>query len=193
MRDGDSNLLILTLYVIGITYTFNQMVDSIDDQIKLEFNKAKVDEQLKEQELKDAIGVSFSLKPMYSIKDPKDLSINIENKSEDIIVYVDWDNCTFMEFDGVSRRVMRETPVDKPAIIRDLAVPQVTSAIVPKTTLKEKISSESVFELDMETRIYKARDEASIANVLKWKSSPIRAQKKNSASSWTENATLNFP
>ncbi|KAF3887359.1 MULTISPECIES: hypothetical protein [Nostocales] len=178
MRDGDSNLLILTLYVIGITYTFNQMVDSIDDQIKLEFNKAKVDEQLKEQELKDAIGVSFSLKPMYSIKDPKDLSINIENKSEDIIVYVDWDNCTFMEFDGVSRRVMRETPVDKPAIIRDLAVPQVTSAIVPKTTLKEKISSESVFELDMETRIYKARDEASIANVLKWKSSPIRAQKK---------------
>jgi hypothetical protein len=73
---------------------------------------------------------------------------------------------------------MRETPVDKPAIIRDLAVPQVTSAIVPKTTLKEKVSSESVFELDLETRIYKARDEASIANVLKWKSSPVRAQKK---------------
>jgi hypothetical protein len=85
MRDGDTNLLVLTLYVIGITYTFNQMVDSIDDQIKLEFNKAKVDEQLKEQELQDKIGVSFSLKPMYSIKDPKDLSINIENKSEDII------------------------------------------------------------------------------------------------------------
>ncbi|GAB1537917.1 hypothetical protein NUACC21_05720 [Scytonema sp. NUACC21] len=178
MRDGDTNLLVLTLYVIGITYTFNQMVESIDDQVKIEFNKADVDKQLKEQDLQDKIGISFSLKPMYKIDDPKELSINIENKYEDVILYVDWDNCAFVEFDGVSRRMIRVSP----DITRDLGVPQVPSIIVPGKTLKEKISSEGVFSFgaksdkEIGTLVYKAGQ--SVANVLKWKDSPVKSQKK---------------
>ncbi|ARV60847.1 hypothetical protein BZZ01_21490 [Nostocales cyanobacterium HT-58-2] len=171
MRTGDNNLLILTLYIIGISYTFNQMVESIADQIKLEFNKAAVDEQLKNQNLKDKIGIGFSLKTTYSIEDPKELSISIENKSEDIAIYVDWDNCAFEEFDGTSRRVIRKSP----DLTRDLAVPQIPSLIVPKKTLKEAVSSEAVFQRDQLSGTYTPKN--PLANILKWKTSPVRSQR----------------
>lgn len=174
MRTGDNNLLILTLYIIGITYTFNQMVESIDEQVKLEFKKASVDEQLKEQNLQNMIGISFGgLAGTFSIEKPQSLSINIENKSSDLAIYVDWDNCAFEEFDGTSKRVIRMSP----DITRDLAVLQTPSLIVPGKTLRESVSSESVFQLDTITRTYTATKN-SVANVLKWKTSPVRAQKK---------------
>lgn len=172
MGNGDSNLLVLTLYIIGITYVFNQMVESVDDQIKLEFNKSSVDEQLKNQNLQDMVGISFSLKAMYSIDDPKELSIGITNKSQDVAIYVDWDNCAFEEFDGTSRRVIRKTP----DVTRDLGVPQIPSLIVPGKTLKESVTSEAVLQRDQLTATYTPK--SPIANILKWKTSPLKVQRK---------------
>ena len=37
MSNGDQNLVVLTLYIIGVSYVFNRMVESIDEQIKFEF------------------------------------------------------------------------------------------------------------------------------------------------------------
>jgi hypothetical protein len=186
MRNGDGNLLILTLYIIGITYTFNQMVDSIDDQVKVEFKKSEVDKQLKDQNLQDKIGISFSLKTMYAISDPKELSISIENKSDNLAIYVDWDNCAVEEFDGVSRRVIRKSP----DVTRDLAVPQNPSLIVPKKTLREAISSESVFQLDPITKTYTPKN--PVANILKWEKSPIKAQRKQFNEFMSQKRTFDF-
>jgi len=169
MRSSDNNLIMLTLYIIGVSYVFNQMVESVDDQIKLEFDKASVEKQLKEQDLLDKIGISFTLKPSYSIEDPKELSISVENKSQNTAVYVDWDNSAFEEFDGVSRRVIRKSP----DLIRDLAVPQIPSLVVPGKTLKEAVTSESVLQRDKESGTYTPRN--AVANVLKWKTSPVKA------------------
>lgn len=160
----------LTLYLIGVTYVFNQMVESIDDQVKLEFDKASVDQQLKDQNLQDKIGISFVIKPMYTIEEPKELSIGIENKSQDLAIYVDWDNSAFEEFDGASRRVIRKSP----DITRDLAVPQIPSLIIPGKTLREAVASESVFQRDKESGIYQSQ--IPIANILKLKLG-TRAQK----------------
>ncbi|MBP5976695.1 hypothetical protein HW132_29185 [Brasilonema sp. CT11] len=174
MGNTDNNLLILTLYIIGISYTINQMIESIAEQIKIDFNKASVDEQLKEQSLQDMIGISFGgLAKTHDIEKPQSLSINIENKSSDLAIYVDWDNCGFEEFDGTSKRVIRMSP----DMTRDLGVFQSPSLIVPKKTLKESVSSESVFQFDKLSGTYKAT-KCSIANVLKWKTSIIRAQRK---------------
>lgn len=188
MRTGDNNLVILTLYIIGITYTFNQMVESIDEQIKIDFKKASVDQQLKEQNLQDTIGISFGgLAGTFPIEKPQSLSINIENKSSDLAIYVDWDNCAFEEFDGTSKRVIRMSP----DITRDLAVLQTPSLIVPGKTLKESVSSESVFQLDTITRTYTATKN-SVANVLKWKTSPLKAQKKQFNEFITRKRTFEF-
>ncbi|WP_017316384.1 hypothetical protein [Mastigocladopsis repens] len=173
MRNGDNNLVILTLYIIGITYTFNQMVESIDEQVKIEFNKSSVDQQLKDQNLQDTIGISFGgLANTFVIDKPQSLSINIQNKSQDLAIYVDWDNCAFEEFDGTSKRVIRMSP----DITRDLAVFQTPSLIVPGKTLSESVSSEGVFQLDKLSGTYTATKNP-VANILKWKSSPVKAQK----------------
>jgi hypothetical protein len=185
MRNGDNNLLILTLYIIGITYIFNQMIESIDDQIRIIFEKASVDEQLKAKNLQDKIGISFSLSTLYKIEDPKTLSINIENKSDNLAIYVEWDNCAFEEFDGVSRRVIRISP----NVTRDLAVAQSTSLIVPKKTLKEQVAPESSIERN-EAGIYEATK--PVANILKWKDSKIKAQKKEFSKFMDRKRTFEF-
>ncbi|MEH2251102.1 hypothetical protein [Nostoc sp.] len=154
MRSSDQNLVVLTIYIIGVSYVFNRMVESIDDQVKFEFKKGIVDEQLKEQNLDDKIGISFKLKPSYPIDDLKDLGISIENKSENIAVYVDWDNSSLVvEHSKQSRRVIRKSP----DLTRDLAVPQSPSLIAPKKTLSETVTAEDVFERDQVTGTYLAK------------------------------------
>jgi hypothetical protein len=154
MRSSDQNLVVLTIYIIGVSYVFNRMVESIDDQIKFEFKKGIVEEQLKEQNLDDKIGISFKFKSSYPIDDLKDLSISIENKSEGIAVYVDWDNSSLVvEHSKQSRRVIRKSP----DLTRDLAVPQSPSLIAPRNTLSETVTAEDVFERDQVTGTYSAK------------------------------------
>lgn len=154
MRSSDQNLVVLTIYIIGVSYVFNRMVESIDDQIKFEFKKGIVDEQLKEQNLDDKIGISFKLKPSYPIDDLKDLGISIENKSDHVAVYVDWDNSSLVvEHSKQSRRVIRKSP----DLTRDLAVPQSPSLIAPKKTLSETVTAEDVFERDQVAGTYLAK------------------------------------
>ncbi len=154
MRSSDQNLIILTIYIIVVSYVFNRMVESIDDQIKFEFKKGTVEDQLKEQNLDDKIGISFKFKSSYPIDDLKDLSMSIENKSENIAVYVDWDNSSLVvEHSKQSRRVIRKSP----DLTRDLAVPQSPSLIAPKKTLSETVTAEDVFQRDQATGTYSAK------------------------------------
>ncbi|TVP60593.1 MAG: hypothetical protein EA343_16970 [Nodularia sp. (in: Bacteria)] len=153
MRNSDQNLVVLTLYIIGVSYVFNRMVESIDDQVKFEFKKAVVDEQLKEQNLLDQVGISFKFKSSYAIDDVKDLSLSIENKSENIAIYVDWDNSSLVvEHSKQSRRVIRKSP----DLTRDLAVPQSPSLIAPQKTLSETVTAEDVFVRDTVAGTYSA-------------------------------------
>ncbi|MBD2410340.1 hypothetical protein FACHB389_01640 [Nostoc calcicola FACHB-389] len=154
MRSSDQNLVVLTIYIIGVSYVFNRMVESIDDQIKFEFKKGIVDEQLKELNLDDKIGISFKFKSSYPIDDLKELALGIENKSDNIAVYVDWDNSSLVvEHTKQSRRVIRKSP----DLTRDLAVPQSPSLIAPKKTLSETVTAEDVFQRDQATGTYSAK------------------------------------
>ncbi|MBD2772209.1 hypothetical protein [Iningainema tapete] len=186
MRNSDNNLLVLTVYLIGVTYTLNRMVESIDDQVKIEFKKAEVEQQLKDQNLQDIVGINFTLKSLYPIEEPKELSMGIENKSEKLAIYVDWDNSAFEEFDGGSRRVIRKSP----DVTRDLGVPQIPSLIVPKKTLKEAVTSESVFRLDKESGTY--TPQTPLANIIKLKNGPTKAQKKQFAEFMERKLTFKF-
>ena len=153
MQNGEQNLVILTLYIIGVSYVFNRMVESIDDQVKFEFKKAVVDEQLKAQNLLEQVEISFKFKSSYPVDDVKELSLSIENKSENIALYVDWDNSSLVvEHSKQSRRVIRKSP----DLTRDLAVPQSPSLITPLKTLSEIVTAEDVFERNKESGTYSA-------------------------------------
>jgi hypothetical protein len=151
---SDQNLVVLTLYIIGISYVFNRMVESIDDRVKFEFKKGIVEEQLKEQNLEEQIGISFKIDASNEFDDVKQLSVSIENKSDNIAIYVDWDNSSLVvEHTKQSCRVIRKSP----DLIRDLGVPQVLSLIAPKKTLSETVSAENLFERDKEAGTYSAK------------------------------------
>jgi hypothetical protein len=152
---NDQNWIVLTLYIIGISYTLNQMVESIDEIAKLDFQKDLVDQQLTEQNLQDKIAVTFKT-GTYSIDklsdDLKEVSMSIENKSDNLVVYIDWDNSSWVD-SKQSFRVIRKSP----DLTRDLAVPQVATIIAPKKTTSENITSENVFQLDKESGTYQPK------------------------------------
>ena len=154
LQSGDQNLIVLMVYILGVYYTFNRMVESIDDMAKVNFNKNSVEEQLKEQNLVEQIGVSFKTGKysLESLKDNlKELSITIENKSDDLAVYVDWDNSSWVvEHSKKSRRVIRKYP----DLSRDLAMPQVPSIIAPKKSISETVTAEDILKRDKETQVY---------------------------------------
>ncbi|MEB3182136.1 MAG: hypothetical protein VKL59_24335 [Nostocaceae cyanobacterium] len=134
------DLLFLVIYVIVVLYTFNRMVESIDDQIKITFDKGAVDDQLQQQQIPEKVGIAFKLKGQYDFDHPKELDINIENKTKTETILINWDECSLVGYDGRSRRVIRLTP----NIIRDLGQPQVDSAIAPGKTLQERVTAEDV-------------------------------------------------
>ncbi len=173
MQETSPNLLVLTLYIIGVSYVFNLMIESIAEQIKFAFDKASVDKQLKEQELDDKISITFKLKSNYDVDGPNDLLLILGNKSDNIATYVDWDNCSFVvKHKNQSRRIIRKSP----DLSRDLAVPQSPSLVAPTQNLVESITAEDVFGRDQETGIYQAKK--PLVNISGLKSSPAKAQRK---------------
>ncbi len=182
---ADQNFLVLTLYMIGVFYTFNRMIDSIADQIKIEFDPEKtVAEQLKEKNLEDQIEISFGMKAMYSLDELKDLSLSLKNKSEELVVYVDWDNSSIFGIDGRSRRLIRKSP----GMIRDLAVSQTPSPVVPGKALKETVTAEDVLKRE-ENGTYTS--DTPLANIPGLKNGPKPAKKQYS-DFMNEKITLNF-
>ncbi|MFO5439930.1 MAG: hypothetical protein ACLBM4_15010 [Dolichospermum sp.] len=155
MQTGDQNLIILMIYILTVYWTFNRMIESIDDIVKVDFQKGDVDNQLKEQNLQETVGISFKTGTYGLDKvqdDLKELSMSIENKSDSIAIYVDWDNSSFVvEHSKQSRRVIRKSP----DLTRDLAIPQVPTIIAPKKTISENVTAEDVFQRDKESGVYK--------------------------------------
>jgi len=155
MQNGDQNLIILMIYILTVYLTFNRMIESIDDIVKVDFQKGAIDDQLKEQNLQETVGISFKTGTYGLDKvqdDLKELSMSIENKSDSIAIYVDWDNSSFVvEHSKQSRRVIRKSP----DLTRDLAIPQVPTIIAPKKTISENVTAEDVFQRDKESGVYK--------------------------------------
>ncbi|OKH12616.1 hypothetical protein NIES592_17385 [Fischerella major NIES-592] len=169
---NEGNLIFLTLYIIGVTYTFTKMIESIDDKIKFTFDKQVVDEQLKDKDLQNDIGISFRLSPSYFIDELKELSVSIENKSQNLALYVDWDNCSLVvEYNKQSRRVIRKSP----DVTRDLGVPQSPSLIAPSKTLSAAVTAEDVFKLDELTKTYQVN--TPLINISALEKSPVKAQR----------------
>ena len=154
LTSGDQNLIVLMVYILGVYYTFNRMIESIDDMVKVDLVKSTIEEQLKEQNLDDKIGISFKT-GTYSLEKIKDnlkeLSISIDNKSEDLAIYVDWDNSSWVvEHSKKSRRVIRKYP----DLSRDLAMPQVPTIIAPSKTISETVTAEDILKRDQESGVY---------------------------------------
>lgn len=174
MSTANNNFLVMTFYVIGLAYTFNRMIDSIDDKIKFVMDKKAIEEKLKEYGIDDIVGITLKFNPSYELDELKELILILENKSENRGIYIDWDNCSIVvEHDKSSRRVIRKSP----DVTRDLGITQIPSLVAPKKTLSQALTAEDVFTFDAEKQIY-SNTKALIDIIGKGlKESPVKAKK----------------
>ncbi|BAZ09772.1 hypothetical protein NIES4071_15820 [Calothrix sp. NIES-4071] len=183
----DNNILVLTFYIIGIVYTFNRMIESIADKINFTYQKAVVEQQLKEQEIFDDVGISFKLGATYELSELKELLMFVENKSKNLAVYVDWDNCSIViDHNKQSMRVIRKSP----DITRDLGVPQTPSLVAPEKTLTTTITSENCFERDKEKGTYTATK--PIVDIASLEKNPVKANRILFKKFMNQERTLEF-
>jgi hypothetical protein len=187
IANTDNNLIVMTFYIIGISYTLNLMIDSIDEKINFTLQKEIVDQQLKDQNIQGDVGISFKVGPAQGISDVKELLMFVENKSENLALYVDWDNSSIViEHSKQSYRVIRKSP----DITRDLAVPQSPSLVAPKKTLTTTITAENTFELDKESGVYNTKK--PIVDIAGLEKNPVKANRILFKKFMNEEATLEF-
>ncbi|MEM7725922.1 MAG: hypothetical protein AAF208_06050 [Cyanobacteria bacterium P01_A01_bin.45] len=183
----DQNLLVLTFYIIGVSYIINRMVESIADNIKFSFDKAAIDKQLEEYNLKDHVDVKFKFKSSYDIDALKQLMLILTNKSDNLGVYVDWDNTSLVvNFDSSSRRVIRTSP----DLTRDLAVSQSPSLVAPGKTIAPTFSPEDIFSFDQEKQTYSPTK--PVVNISALKSHPLKVRRKLYKNFMSRKKTIEF-
>lgn len=134
------DFVLLTVYLLCITYVLYKMVDSFNDEFQIKLNEDDLNQQLDAINLKDILSISFKFDTHYEFDKLKQLAISINNKSQDYPVYIDWDYCSMTDLDGRSRRVTRIPP----GSTVDLSQNQVFSVIAPGRTLKEIIVAEDM-------------------------------------------------
>jgi hypothetical protein len=134
------DFVLLTIYLLCVTYVLYQIVDSFNDEFKIKFNEDNFKQQLESHNLTDILSVSFKFDTHYEFDKLKQLAISINNKSQDYPIYIDWDYCSLTNLDGRSRRVTRIPP----GSTIDLSQNQVFSVIAPGRTLKEIIVAEDM-------------------------------------------------
>lgn len=131
------NLLILTVYLIIVTYVFYQAYKSLGGQVVVELDSADLNQQLKEKSLDDIVTVKFKFKDSYRLGELTKIPIVLKNKSQEHSISVDWNVSSIIDFDNVTGRVIRLTP-GLTAIPQNQAV----SILAPDQSIDEELTDD---------------------------------------------------
>ncbi|MDX2214447.1 MAG: hypothetical protein SFY66_14240 [Oculatellaceae cyanobacterium bins.114] len=141
------DVIIVAVYLISVAYVLYRAYQSIseyvEEQMTISFDKAGLESQLSDRQLKDVIDVNFGFGGRYSFDQPQEIAIMVVNKSKDKTLEIDWDRCS-IQSDGRSRRVIRFPP-DRRV---DLSQRQVFSTIPPGGVIRERVSAEDLLKLN---------------------------------------------
>lgn len=136
------DFVLLTVYFLCVTYVLFRMVDSFNDEFTIWLDEDHLNQQLTAQNIQNEVGIKFKFKNRYEFHDFKELTILINNKSQNHALYVDWDYCSLTDqYDPRrSRRVTRRVP----GSTLDAFQRQVFSVIAPGRTLVENLIAEDM-------------------------------------------------
>ncbi len=147
---SDTDLLIFTLYTIGIAFVIYKAITSVGEQVEIEFNANSIKKQLADKNLENLMEIRFEFPPKCPLDDVRDLDISIKNNSTIQTIYVEWDRSCLINLNGRSQRIVRLAP----GMTYDLLNPQVFSVIAPSKTLREKVTVETVLKRNSETDLF---------------------------------------
>jgi hypothetical protein len=135
------NLLIITVYIIIVTYVFYKAYQSLETQVTIELDNESLNKELEDKGLKDIVEIDFKkLKPSYQLDELKSLRINVKNKSPEdsaITVRVNWDESSITNYEGNVSRIVRVTKG-----LAEIPQKQVPSIIVANQKIDEEISDD---------------------------------------------------
>jgi hypothetical protein len=142
---NETNLLILTIYLLCVFYVLFQIVNAFNDEYTIRIDAEELKSELARKKIDDRIEVSFRFDGRYEINSDrnklKQLSVTVKNKSKDYPIYVDWDYSSMTDwFGGKSRRLARIVAGNS----LDLSQQQVFSVINPGLSLQETVVPEDI-------------------------------------------------
>ena len=129
---NNTDLLLLTIYILCVTYVLYQMINSFNDEFTINLEKKDLDKQLEDLKLNDRVEISFKFDKRYEFDKLKDFGVNVKNKSKEHPVFVDWNMSSVTDLDGKARRVTRLIAGNS----LDLFQEQALSPVPPGTTMK---------------------------------------------------------
>lgn len=137
---NNTDLLLLTIYILCVTYVLYQIINSFNDELTIVLEKKDLDKQLEDLKLNDRVEVSFKFDKRYEFDKLKEFGVNVKNKSKEHPVFVDWNMSSVTDLDGKARRVTRLIAGNP----LDLFQEQALSPVPPGTTMKEKVVAEDM-------------------------------------------------
>lgn len=144
---SDADKLILTIYLIVVTWILYQSINSLGEQIYVKFDRESFNQQLQQQSLNDLIDLKFNLNPRYEISQWREIEIEIKNNFQEQDIYVDWESSCLIDVNRRSQRVVRFSPSMKV----DIFVPQVKTLIAPGQIINEKFTTEKCLKRNTTT------------------------------------------
>jgi len=156
---NDTDLIILVIFLICVTYVIRRAIEELDAQTRIDFDKKDLETQLEnltlnEVKLKDIVEVSFKFDDRYKHSEqPKTLGTTIKNKSENVQIYADWDKSTLTDFGTPSRRVIRLN-ADKQITSTGRPIgSQFSSPITPGTSFSAQLTAEDIMKLNSDKNV----------------------------------------
>ncbi|NEP48453.1 MAG: hypothetical protein F6K65_06295 [Moorea sp. SIO3C2] len=164
--DKDQNLLILTIYIIGVTYVLYKAFQEIDKLITVKVESDAINQELEKHDLNDFMEVNFGFAPSYKFDELKDLQLTVKNKSNEnpVHIEIDWDKSLITDLENNSRPMiwvnsddMEEAPKSqdvgkiRPGQKCDfkLSDEKIKNALFPVKELKKAIKNGGQFNLQL--------------------------------------------
>ncbi|NEO40199.1 MAG: hypothetical protein F6J90_29180 [Moorea sp. SIOASIH] len=189
--DNDQNLLILTIYIISVTYVLYKAFKQIDQLITVEVDSEAINQELEKKELNDFMEVNFGFDPSYKLDELKDLKLTVKNKTNENPVYIeiDWDKSLITDLENNSRPMiwvnsddMEEAPKSQDVgKIRPgqncefkLSDENIKNALFPVNDLKNAIKNGGKFNLQLLFNIFEPNTGKSSSCYLPCRFKPIK-------------------
>ncbi|HBB36097.1 MAG TPA: hypothetical protein DDZ80_17290 [Cyanobacteria bacterium UBA8803] len=132
-----ANLLIATVYIIVVNLVFNRALRSLDVLFTIEHDADYLNQQLIENDINEIMAIKFAFKEKYRIDELRTITLNIENKSKDSFIEVDWKEAFISDFEN------RMQPLGR-VVSGTTNISQDPSKILPGRKLDLELSDENV-------------------------------------------------
>lgn len=147
---SQTDLIILTVYLICVFYVIRQAWDNLEEQTVIKNAENKFDPE----SLKDIIKIEFKFKDDMRFKfpnQPQVLETAIANQSRSAVITIDWDRGSLTNFDGGDRPLVKVTDTLQSSDLNKQSI----DTILPKGKRDFKLSAKGLLKEDADSKIMK--------------------------------------